>query len=68
MTIIDQNGNVLSKTGDKGSIGSLSPDLLAYQAQVEHRLETRAQALLDKSPRFEKFHGEGQRNPGFHPN
>ncbi|MGD9947959.1 MAG: flagellar basal-body MS-ring/collar protein FliF [Desulfobulbus sp.] len=49
VTIIDQNGNVLSKMGDKGSIGSLSPDLLAFQAQVEQRLETRAQALLDKS-------------------
>jgi len=49
VTIIDQNGNVLSKSGEKGAIGNLSPDLLAYQAQVEHRLETRAQALLDKS-------------------
>lgn len=49
VTIIDQNGNVLSKIGDKGGIGNLSPDLLAYQTQVEQRLETRAQALLDKS-------------------
>ena len=49
VTIIDQNGNVLSKTGDKGLISNLSPDLLAYQAQVEQRLENRAQALLDKS-------------------
>lgn len=49
VTIIDQNGTVLSKIGDKGILGNLSPDLLAYQAQVEQRLETRAQALLDKS-------------------
>ncbi|MGE4559984.1 MAG: flagellar basal-body MS-ring/collar protein FliF, partial [Desulfobulbus sp.] len=49
VTIIDQNGTVLSKMGDKGLFGNLSPDLLAFQAQVEQRLETRAQALLDKS-------------------
>nr|WP_321468780.1 flagellar basal-body MS-ring/collar protein FliF [uncultured Desulfobulbus sp.] len=49
VTIIDQNGNVLSKSGGKGPLSNLSPDLLAYQAQVEQRLETRAQALLDKS-------------------
>ena len=49
VTIIDQNGNVLSKTGDKGITGNLSPDMLEYQMQVEHRMEERAQALLDKS-------------------
>ncbi len=49
VTIIDQNGNVLSQSGDKGLLGNISPALLAYQAQVEQRLENRAQALLDKS-------------------
>jgi flagellar M-ring protein FliF len=49
VTIIDQNGNVLSRIGDKSARGNLSPDRLEYQAQVEQRLESRAQALLDKS-------------------
>jgi flagellar M-ring protein FliF len=47
VTIIDQNGNVLSRIGGKS--GNLSPDMLEYQTQVEHRLEERAQALLEKS-------------------
>jgi len=49
VTVIDQNGNVLSRTGDKNATGGLSPDMLEYQVQVERRLEDRAQALLDKS-------------------
>ena len=47
--MIDQNGNVLSRTGEKGLTGNLSPDMLEFQMQVEQRLEDRAQALLDKS-------------------
>jgi flagellar M-ring protein FliF len=35
--------------GDKSSASALSPDMLEYQTLVEHRLEGRAQALLDKS-------------------
>ncbi len=49
VTVIDQNGNVLSRIGDKGLTGNLSPDMLEFQSQVEQRLEDRAQALLDKS-------------------
>jgi len=49
VTVIDQNGNVLSRTGEKGLTGNLSPDMLEFQMQVERRLEDRAQALLDKS-------------------
>jgi len=49
VTVIDQNGNVLSRTGEKGLTGNLSPDMLEFQMQVERRLEERAQALLDKS-------------------
>jgi flagellar M-ring protein FliF len=49
VTIIDQNGNVLSRLGGKGGSGNLSPDMLEYQMQVEQRMEERAQALLDKS-------------------
>ena len=49
ITIIDQNGNVLSRLGERGMAGNLSPDMLEFQMQVEQRLEGRAQALLDKS-------------------
>ena len=49
VTVIDQNGTVLSRIGDKGMAGALSPDMLEFQMQVEQRLEDRAQALLDKS-------------------
>ncbi|MCL1981022.1 MAG: flagellar M-ring protein FliF [Proteobacteria bacterium] len=49
VTIIDQNGNVLSRLGEKGLIGGISPDMLEFQMQVEQRLEDRAQTLLDKS-------------------
>ncbi len=49
VTVLDQNGNVLSRIGDKSGGGNLSPDRLEYQAQVEQRLESRAQTLLDKS-------------------
>ncbi|MCL2340602.1 MAG: flagellar M-ring protein FliF [Proteobacteria bacterium] len=48
VTVIDQNGNVLSRLGEKTMAG-LSPDMLEFQTQVEQRLEDRAQALLDKS-------------------
>ncbi|WP_028317408.1 flagellar basal-body MS-ring/collar protein FliF [Desulfobulbus elongatus] len=49
VTVIDQNGNVLSRLGEKGMTSGLSPDMLEFQMQVEQRLEDRAQALLDKS-------------------
>jgi flagellar M-ring protein FliF len=49
VTIIDQNGNVLSQNNRSGLAGNISPDMLEYQAQVEQRMEDRAQALLDKS-------------------
>lgn len=49
VTVIDQNGTVLSRIGDKGMASGLSPDMLEFQMQVEQRLEDRAQALLDKS-------------------
>lgn len=47
VTIIDQNGNVLTKTGDQGILGSMTPDMLEYQVQVEKTMEERAQSLLD---------------------
>ncbi|MCP3892335.1 MAG: flagellar M-ring protein FliF, partial [Desulfobulbaceae bacterium] len=49
VTIIDQNGNVLTKTGNHNMVGNLSPDMLQFQLQVEQHLEERAQALLDKA-------------------
>lgn len=47
VTIIDQNGKIVTRTGDKGLLGSMSPDMLEYQVQVEKNLEERAQSLLD---------------------
>ena len=47
VTVIDQNGTVLTRTGERGIAGALSPDMLEYQVQVEKALEQRAQALLD---------------------
>ncbi len=49
VTIIDQNGNVLSRIGGKGPLNTLSPDMLEYQTQVERHMEERAQALLDRA-------------------
>ncbi len=49
VTIVDQNGNVLTKTTDSDMIGGLSPDMLQFQLQIEQHLEERAQALLDKA-------------------
>ncbi len=49
VTVINQNGNVLTRSTEGGLAGNLSPDMLDYQLQVERHLEERAQALLDKA-------------------
>lgn len=49
VVIIDQNGNVLTRPENKGIVGSMSPDMLEFQVQVEKNLEERAQSLLDKA-------------------
>ena len=50
VTVVDQNGNVLSRIDGRGLAGlSLSPDMLEFQLLVEQRLEERAQALLNRS-------------------
>ncbi|PIE56938.1 MAG: flagellar M-ring protein FliF [Desulfobulbus propionicus] len=49
VTVIDQNGNVLSAQKGAYLSGSLSPDIFEYQLQMERSLEHRAQALLDKA-------------------
>jgi flagellar M-ring protein FliF len=49
VTIIDQNGNVLTRTEENGLLSNISPDMLEFQIQVEKNLEERAQTLLDKT-------------------
>lgn len=48
ITIIDQNGRVLTTPQGKGLLGTVSPDMLDFQIQVENKLQERAQALLDR--------------------
>jgi flagellar M-ring protein FliF len=50
VTVVDQNGNVLSRIDGRGLAGpTISPDMLEFQLLVEQRLEERAQALLNRS-------------------
>ncbi|MBC8207789.1 MAG: flagellar M-ring protein FliF [Desulfobulbaceae bacterium] len=49
VTVIDSGGNVLNHGLGKHDDGRFSTDDLAYQQQVEQRLELRAQELLDKA-------------------
>jgi len=49
VTVIDQNGTVLTRTQEKGLMSGLTPDMLEFQIQVEKNLEERAQTLLDKA-------------------
>jgi flagellar M-ring protein FliF len=47
--VIDSNGVVLDSEIQQEKDKFLSVDMLAYQQEVEHRLEMRAQDLLDKT-------------------
>lgn len=47
--VIDSNGVVLDSEVQQEKDKFLSVDMLAYQQEVEHRLEMRAQDLLDKT-------------------
>lgn len=47
--IIDASGNVLNSKEKDDSDQSVSLDMLAFQQEVEHRMETRALNLLDKT-------------------
>ncbi len=47
--VIDSNGVVLDSDASEEKDKFLSVDMLAYQQEVEHRLEMRAQDLLDKT-------------------
>ncbi len=49
VTVIDHSGKVLSRDNRESLPGELNPDMLAHQQQMEQRLETRAQSLLDKA-------------------
>lgn len=47
--IIDSNGNVLKGTAKQDDDQRFSVDMLVFQQQLEHRMETRAQDLLAKT-------------------
>jgi flagellar M-ring protein FliF len=49
VTIIDSNGVVLEAQDKPNENDILSGDMLAFQQEVEHRMEIRAQDLLDKT-------------------
>ncbi len=49
ITIIDSKGVVLDSGKKEDKDEFLSVDMLSFQQQVEHRLELRAQSLLDKT-------------------
>lgn len=49
VTVIDSNGVLLEDAIKKDDEKLLSVDMLAFQQEVEHRLEIRAQDLLDKT-------------------
>jgi len=47
--VIDSNGIVLDSLKKQNKDDLLSSDMLSYQEEIEHRLEIRAQDLLDKT-------------------
>jgi flagellar M-ring protein FliF len=47
--VIDASGKVLSSNEKKDSDKNISMDMLAFQQEVEQRMETRAMELLDKT-------------------
>lgn len=52
--VIDASGKVLSTNEKENSDKSVSLDMLAFQQEVEHRMETRALELLDKTLGIDK--------------
>lgn len=49
VTVVDTNGRVLSRENAAPPGMAMLPQALQYQGQVESRLETRAQSLLDRA-------------------
>ncbi len=54
VTVINSNGKVLEGLDTDKDEQRLSMDMLAFQQEVEHRLELRAQDLLDKTMGYGK--------------
>ena len=49
VTVVDNNGRLLTGSKDPSGIGTLSSDQLEYQAKVEHKLENRVLTMLEKA-------------------
>jgi len=49
VTVVDSSGKVLSKSTSDDVSGPMTPGMLTYQQTMEHRLESRAQSLLDRA-------------------
>jgi len=49
VTVVNSTGQVLSNKAEKQPGDSLTPGMQSYQQATEHRLEQRAQALLDRA-------------------
>ena len=47
VTLVDDQGRILTKDPGKAPDGDISPEKLSYQQAVEKRLEDRAQSMLD---------------------
>jgi len=47
VTLVDDQGRILTKDAGKAPEGDISPEKLGYQQAVEKRLEDRAQSMLD---------------------
>ena len=47
VTLVDDQGRILTKDPGKAPEGDISPEKLSYQQAVEKRLEDRAQSMLD---------------------
>ena len=49
VTVVDSNGHVLSKKTTEGLSDLMTPGMLDFQQALEHRLEQRAQSLLNRA-------------------
>ena len=49
VTVVDSSGKALSRTRGDEMNGPMTPGMLTYQQTMERRLESRAQALLDRA-------------------
>jgi flagellar M-ring protein FliF len=49
VTLVDSTGRILSKHNQNNFGGAMTPGMLDYEQTVERRLQSRAQALLDRA-------------------